>query len=365
MKNLMRAIETDPDFLRLRPVLAQANGEIYAGNQRYLAAQQLGRDSVWAIVEDIPDRLAKERALRDNGSWGEWTDDLTALLNELKAADADLDLLGFPEPDLERLLAEPKVLNEDDADLTPPAEPITRPGDLWLLGEHRLLCGDATNAEDVARLMDGGNPDMVFSDPPYGISIVSSNGTVGGPNLAPIGIYPAVRGDETTETAEAAARIALNLWPRAAHVWWGANHYATVFPASPCWLVWDKENGANNFADAELAWTNRPTAVRIFRHMWQGMLRDSERSEKRVHPTQKPVALACWVYETYGAATDLILDPFLGSGTTLIAAEQLDRRCYAMEIEPAYVDVSVRRWETVTGRKAVLDGEAALVQAHA
>ena len=157
-------------------------------------------------------------------------------------------------------------------------------------------------------------------------------------------------GDDTTETALTAYYLAANLWPSAAHVWWGGNYYANGLPPSSCWLVWDKEN-TGNFADAELAWTNQTTAIRIFRHMWNGMLRASER-EKRVHPTQKPVALAEWVYAQYGEDVDLIFDPFLGSGMSLIAAQNVGKRVFGCELSPEYVDTVVARFEQVTGETA-------------
>ena len=171
-QNLCRSIQADPDFLRLRPILAQSDGTIYAGNMRWRAAEHLGLPEVWATVEDVPDQLAKERALRDNAAWGENVDEqVGALLAELKDAGSDIDLLGFDSAEIDKLLASVTSLEEDltDEDLTPPTEPVTRPGDLWLMGEHRLLCGDATVPTDVDRLLDGYSPPLMVTDPPYGV----------------------------------------------------------------------------------------------------------------------------------------------------------------------------------------------------
>ena len=136
--------------------------------------------------------------------------------------------------------------------------------------------------------------------------------------------------------------------------WWGANNYANALPPTTCWIVWDKRDDqtSNNFADAELAWSNHKSAVRIFRHLWNGLMKASERGERRVHPTQKPVALAAWCFERYGKEGDIILDPFLGSGISVIAAEQMhNRRVYGCELSPEYVAVVIQRWVDLTGKQ--------------
>lgn len=252
----------------------------------------------------------------------------------------------------------------------------TERGQLWEVGRHRLLCGDSTSAEDVAALMGSVAPDMVFADPPYGISIVAANGYVGGgeaydipfggrkglgsvggakpfgskdvrgsdgaSNVVEVGKYLPVKGDDTTATALVSYRLLSDLYAKAAHIWWGGNYYANALPPSSCWVVWDKEN-TGNFADCELAWTNQPTAVRLFRHRWNGMLKDSERGQRRVHPTQKPVALAAWCFESYARPDGVVLDPFAGSGITLVAAEQTGRSAYAIEYEADYIGVILER----------------------
>ena len=228
---------------------------------------------------------------------------------------------------------------------------------------------------------------MIFADPPYGIAIVRGDGylgggvryhipfggvrkkgsaepkapapesvqdggdtsatnvgggTVGRGCVSPEGIYAPVIGDETTETAEQSTALLLGLYPKAAHIWWGGNHYANCLPPSPCWIVWDKEQVAN-FADAELAWTNQKTAVRICRHQWSGLMKASEHGVRRVHPTQKPVALAEWCFEKYGSDNDIVLDPFLGSGMSLVACERMGRRGRGLELSPDYIAVCLER----------------------
>lgn len=134
----------------------------------------------------------------------------------------------------------------------------------------------------------------------------------------------------------------------------GGNYFADALPPSRCWLVWDKEN-TGTFADAELAWTNADKVVKLIRHQWSGLIKASERGEKRVHPTQKPVALAEWVIDTMAPQAETILDGFLGSGWTLIAAERKSISCIGLELSPAYVDVAIKRWQDFTGQKAILE----------
>lgn len=137
----------------------------------------------------------------------------------------------------------------------------------------------------------------------------------------------------------------------------GANYFADFLPPSPCWIVWDKRTGDNNFADVELAWASFKSHARLYSWLWAGMARQGDKKSegrKRVHPTQKPVGLIGAILRDYSEAGDEILDPFGGSGSTLIACEQLGRRCRMMEIDPHYCDVIIDRWEKFTGKKAVL-----------
>jgi hypothetical protein len=250
-------------------------------------------------------------------------------------------------------------------------------GDLWNIGEHRLLCGDSTKIEDVENAMDKKTASFVFSDAPYGISIVNTKGKVStglpvGPALRsgkvggnkafgkvdtidrgmkqkpiiPANTYAPVIGDDNGDTARKAFLLLFGLFPKAVHVWWGANHYSDVFPPASCWIVWDKNNGESFFADAELAFCTDKTAVRIFKHQWNGLIKESERGEKRCHPTQKPAALAVWCMESYGEQDDIVFDPFMGSGCSMVAAQNLSRKCYGIEISPDYCAVILERMQT-------------------
>lgn len=243
-------------------------------------------------------------------------------------------------------------LCEDD-EVSEPAEPIAKLGQIYQLGEHRLMCGDSTDEATVSQLMNGKKADMVFTDPPYGISIVLKDGSVGGTK----GKYKPVMNDENTNAAELSFKLCKKMETNL--VFWGANHYSNVLPASSCWIVWDKQDGKRvNFADCELAYTNIKKPARLFKHIWDGFRRDSEKGEMRVHPTQKPVKLIEDIFDLFKKESKkTILDLFGGSGSTLIACEKTNRECFMMELDPYYVDVIIARWEKFTGKKAELINE--------
>jgi hypothetical protein len=172
-----------------------------------------------------------------------------------------------------------------------------------------------------------------------------------------VGKYAPIIGDDTIDTAVSSATVALSLFPKAVQFWWGGNYYASALPNSSCWIVWDKQN-TGNFADAELAWTNQGTAVRIFQHMWNGLMKASEKGQRRVHPTQKPIALAEWAFEKYGKLDDAIFDPFLGSGMSIIAAQQMEgtRKVIGFELSPEYCTIILERFQRFSGINAELVG---------
>ena len=234
-------------------------------------------------------------------------------------------------------------------------------GSIWALGRHRIMCGDSTVEANVRELLGDRLDDvnMVWSDAPYGVEIVSgkgSSGTVGGSKpfgskeakqsgkIIKANEYVTIIGDNTIETAQKSFEIC-KYFTDAIQIWWGANYY-DFLPPSSCWIVWDKEN-TGNFADAELAWNNHKSSVRIFKHMWNGMIKASERGEKRVHPTQKPIELFVWCAKKYGQPEDIIFDPFLGSGISIIGCEKMkdNRTVYGMELSLEYIETILQRWE--------------------
>ena len=269
--------------------------------------------------------------------------------------DIDLDFIkDIKIPELDIML-EDMEQSEIVEDVVPdsPAEPLSKPGDLWLCGRHRVLCGDATKEEDVARLMNGKKADLVMSDPPYGINIVKVGGEgatkfgkVGVEKWVPANYYPPIKGDDQSFNPDFLFQYSQKI------ILFGANFFADKLPISSGWLVWDKKpEGAarNSFADCELIWTNFDIPARIYRCTWQGLLKEGEEGVKRQHPTQKPIKLCAEILSDFSKGNDIIADFFLGSGTTLIAAEQTGRICYGCEIDPHYIDVILGRYAKFTG----------------
>lgn len=179
---------------------------------------------------------------------------------------------------------------------------------------------------------------FVLTDPPYGVAERTDRKAKGRSNLAECNDFPPVYGDD--EPFDPAHLLRFKRL-----VLWGANYYAERLPTSPSWIVWDKRDGipSNDNADVELAWTNLGGPARTFRHMWSGMLKASEQNERRVHPTQKPVALMSWIINTRTKPGDVILDPYMGGGSTLVAAKACGRRSIGIEFEKAYCDAAVKR----------------------
>ena len=333
----------------------------------------------WATAPEVTqvfgltDAQKKAYRIADNklGELAAWDDELLALeLDDLKALDFDLDLTGFDDKELGKILDAGKEASEDDYEPPVEIETSIQRGDLFRLGRHRLLCGDSTSAEDVGRLMDGGKADLLLTDPPYGINIVNTGrvgidapagfGKVGTRGMVKARTYHNIEGDDHPFDP----RPFLDLAPVV--MLFGGNNFASRLPDSPAWLVWDKkaEKGAdhNNFSDVELVWTNlKQKRCPIYRHLWSGLLREGDRNvelKDRVHPTQKPVGLIAAILSDHSNPGALCLDPFLGSGTTLVACEQLGRICYGMEISPQYCQVIIDRWEKLTGQKAEkIDGD--------
>lgn len=346
------------EFGWTNPILVDGEGVIIAGHGRLLAGRKLGFTEVPTIeLRDLTEAQKKAYVIADNrlalnAGWD--NEMLTLELGELAAEGYNLDLLGFDTKELDALL-EPQVVDglvdEDEVPEVGP-EPITKPGDVWVLGRHRLMCGDSTSIDAVDKLMDGQKADMVFTDPPYGIAHsgkgITANGVQGND-------FGEIMGDQDVTVAIDAFRLCAGQWPEARMIFWGANYYPSALPDGHGWLVWDKQREGDTFSGAELAFINGGVRVDVFRHMWHGMVKASEHGQKRVHPTQKPTALAEWCFERYGDPK-LVLDLFGGSGSTLIACEKTGRAARLMELDPKYCDVIVKRWEEFTGKKAVLEG---------
>jgi hypothetical protein len=349
-------------FGQLKPIVARADGTVIAGNHTLMAARQLGWPELAVVRTDHDDATAKAFALADNrtselGTYDEQA--LLDLLNEVNAVDPSLlAAASFAATDLDDLLARlappPEVLTDPDA-VPDTAPAITATGDVWRLGPHRLICGECEAAlVDIAPA----SVDLLLTDPPYGVNERTDRGSKGrgGGFRGKRGEIPAldfapVHGDDHPFSPA-------HLFGYERLVLFGANYYAAALPPSPSWIVWDKidgltsdkrEVGIDDNADVELAWTNLGGPARLIAHRWKGVVKGSEHGQRRVHPTQKPVALMSRIIEWRTDPGAHVLDPYAGSGSTLIAAHTTGRRCTAIEYEPAYCDVIARRYQEATG----------------
>ena len=343
--------ESIRQFGFVQPIVIDRDGVIVIGHCRALAAEKLGMKEVPCVcVDDLtPEQVNALRIVDNKSNESPW--DFDILPDEL----ADIDLSDFDfDFGIEDEEEETEIVEDEAPEVDDENEPITKLGDIWQLGRHRLMCGDSTDKATVELLMDGKKADMVFTDPPYGISVVGNNGKVGADNLAKNGVYMPVKGDETTDTARLNFEIVKELSEN--QIIFGGNYFTDFLPPKACWCIWDKEN-TGNFADVEMAWTSFDKGAKLYRWLWNGLCRKGERAvegKSRVHPTQKPVGLIAEILKDFTKEDDIILDCFGGSGSTLIACEQIDRTCYMIEYEAHYVDVIIKRWEKFTGEKAVL-----------
>lgn len=365
------------------PIKANLEGFIVAGHGMYQLYLEDGYTHAPVLYEALDSNLSKAYLVADNETARKGIteqDKLNELLEgALSIPDFDIEAVGFSNEDIDSLLKdEPGEVVEDDFNPDEVVETRCKEGDLWALGSHRLLCGDSTKREDVERLLNGANIDLLLTDPPYGIEVVGGGGVtkfgkvggdkpttfnkdlpthfsvkVGGENIVESKTYMTIKGDSTTETAYKAYSISSELEIQNMIIW-GGNYFTDFLKPSRCWIVWDKEN-TGNFADAELAWTSFEKGVKLYHWLWNGLSRKGDRESElisRVHPTQKPVGLHGEIIRDFTQEGANILDLFLGSGTTLIACEQTGRTCYGIEYEKEYCNIIISRWEKFTGQTA-------------
>ena len=333
------------EFGFTNPILIDDAAGIIAGHGRLMAAKRLNLNEVPTItLKGLTEAQKKAYVIADNklalnAGWD--TEALTAELRRLQELDFNLDLIGFDSDELAQLLEPEQVEGLTDEDDVPdvPETPVTVEGDIWVLGNHRLMCGSATDPEDIEKLTQGDYIDLIHTDPPYGMNAVSKSAVLSKNYDGDI------LGDDDATVAKDAFTLIHSLYPNAKQIWWGANYYCSALPDSECWLVWDKNNGQSDQTDCELAWANFRSVVRQF----------TQASEKtnRVHPTQKPVSLMEWIIKRFNLSARTIADFFGGSGSTLIAAEKHGIDAYMMELDPKYCDVIIKRWQDYTGKKAI------------
>jgi DNA modification methylase len=352
------------------PVLVDEAGGLIAGHGRVMAARKLGISEVpvmvahgWSEAQKRAYVLADNK-LALNAGWDEEL--LRVELSDLRGMGSDLSFIGFGEDEIAKLLIDGNEgLTDPDAVPEVPAEPVSQPGDVWLLGRHRMVCGDSTDAAVVAKVLNGVTPHLMVTDPPYGVEYDPA-----WRNRA--GLSATQRTGKVENDDRADWRKAWALFPgEVAYVWHGALHAAAVAESLAtsgfeirAQIIWAKDRLV--LGRGHYHWQHEPAwyAVRGNGHwagdrkqttLWQ--IASKGQDADTVHGTQKPVECMRRPIENNSSPGQAVYEPFSGSGTTIIAAEMTGRACLAIELSPAYVDVAVQRWQAFTGQQAVLEGD--------
>lgn len=371
------AIKASLEKFGQRKPIVVADGVVIAGNGTMEAAQALGWEEIDTVsADDLDETERRAYAIADNrtAELAKWNEAklAEALSSVTEDGDAMGEATGFDHQAIvdlvEQHLAEPKEIVEDEVPEVQ-EETVTKPGDLWVLGDHRVLCGDSTNGDDVASLIHGAKPFVMVTDPPYGVKLDQSwrDKALGDKAMGP-GNRNLVANDDRADWTEV-----WQMFPGDAAYVWHAGKFTDVVMASLraagfeiCQqLIWNKSVMVMGRSDYHFKHEPCWYAVRKGKsHGWTGdrkqttvidakspnHIMSGSDEDKTEHPTQKPIECMAYLMKNHGGD---VYDPFLGSGTTLIAAEQLGRKCYGMELNPAYCDVIVRRWQKLTGQRAV------------
>lgn len=383
MEKLMLSIAEDPELMEARPLIVNDRMEVLAGNQRLRACIALEWPTVPCVVVDWDEAKQRRAMIKDNVSAGEWDQDMLANeweVEELKEMGLNLD---WDEPEETEGLTDPDDVPEV------PEEAKTKLGDLYILGEHRLLCGDSTKAEDVEKLMNGERAQLLFTSPPYSdmreynggkdlsidnlINFIPTFSNYANYQVINLGIQRKDNeiieywGDYISKAKETGYKLlSWNVWDRS-----GSGHsignQTAMFPIWHEWIfVFGTERGdlnktKINKSAGSKAGSNRQkngTSTKgqgITANFGKiGTVIKTGTATGNLHPAMFPVELPEEYIKSMTNQSDMISEPFLGSGTTLIAAEKTNRKCYGMELDPKYCDVIVKRWEDFTGKKATL-----------
>ena len=350
------------EFGFTNPLLIDEDGGIIAGHGRLMAADLLGIDEVPTItLVGLTEAQRKAYVIADNqlalnAGWD--LDTLKVELDRLTELDFDVDLLGFDDDFLSSLLDEPtEGLTDEDAVPDAPENPVTVEGDVWILGNHRLMCGDSTSIDAVDKLMDGHKADMVFTDPPYGVSYQSNMRTKSDK-------FDVIKNDDVFLDVAPVIEACSVGWVFVWTSWKVLTKWIDLFdgfgyPTNQ--VIWFKGGGGigdlkktfSSDYETALVWHRGAelTGKRIG-SVWKV---DKDGASSYKHPTQKPVALPEEAIDKTTKVKNKVLDLFGGSGSTLIACEKTNRYCRMMELDPKYCDVIVKRWEEFTGKEAVLE----------
>ncbi len=353
-EQIQQVCDSISEYKFTNPILIDENDTILAGHCRVLAAQKLGMDDVpCVIINDLTDTQKRAYVIADNKMAlnADW--DLPMLKSELEALNDlnfDVDLTGFSVDEIAGLFTPPAIDGLTDEDLVPEdaPNPIIKRGDIWVLGDHRLMCGDSATTYDVSRLMNGNQADLIFTDPPYGIAFQAGTRKEK---------FDVLENDDLSE-ADYTRWITgvceiIDYLKAPYYVWCSYKFYGVMqkllMPIT-C-IVWAKNHfglGSGYKHQHEFCLTNSKIDddVKDESDLW-----NIAKDTNYMHPTQKPVALAERALSNHKSAKNVV-DLFGGSGTTLIACEKLNKKCYMMEISEKYCDIIIQRYEKFSGKKA-------------
>ena len=346
-KQLVQSIKDFPEMLSKRKLVCvtDTDGKIMplGGNMRYLALKEIGYAEIpcdWVeMADDWTEEQRRQFMIKDNVSFGEW--DFEDLANNWEAQ--ELKEWGLDLPVFEQENQDNVILKAEEDDYEVPNENSIKTdivlGDLFEIGEHRLLCGDSTDSDQVAKLMNGQKADMVFTDPPYGMSLNTNyqdihKGASTGRNFDKI-----INDDKEFDPS------CIFVLDAKEYFLWGADYYKHFLPNGGSWHIWDKTVGRFNGRignEFEMCWSKNSHKREIISIEWVGYNGMKEQDTiKRVHPTQKPIELCLHFIKDY--SKNNVIDLFLGSGSTMVASHQLKRKCYGMELDPKYCQVIIDR----------------------
>jgi DNA modification methylase len=352
-KKLVQSIKDFPEMLNIRPIVVNKDMIILGGNMRYRACKEAGIKEIPVIITDLSEEKQREFLIKDNTSGGEWDWDMLA--NEWDTEELIEWGLDIPVFDIEDV----GTAEEDNYEVPDTIETDIVLGDLFEIGDHRLLCGDSTDSDAVAKLMDGKKADMVFTDPPYGMfldtdysKIKCSENSIGFKGNKTGNKYEKIIGDNEDFTPELINTIFAS-FPKTKEIFiWGADYFVDLLPnygKDGSWLVWNKrsseaqQRGIGNCF--ELCWSLTKHKRYVLDFEWFGFLSkdDPNEARNRVHPSMKPSKLISRMVNEFCKDAKIIVDIYLGSGTTMIASHQLKRICYGIEMDPKYCQVIIDR----------------------
>ena len=347
------------------PLVINKDMTVIGGHQRLKVLKDLGITEVECIVVDLDKTNEKALNIALNKIQGDWDEDkLEALLEEF-----DMNLTGFDFDEVDEILNDINGTKEDNFDVDSAyeeiEEPITKPGDIWILGNHRLMCGDSTHKDDIMRLMNNQDADMLLTDPPYNVDYVGKTAEalkIKNDNMDDNQFYEFLR--KVFENMYIVTKEGASIYVFHADTE-GINFRKAFkdagFKLAEC-LIWKKDCFVMGRQDYQ--WQHEPVlygwkegkAHYFINDRTQSTILEFDRpKQSTLHPTMKPIDLIAKLIKNSSKENDIILDLFGGSGSTIIAAEQLNRCCYTMELDPKYCDVIVKRWETLTNKEAILN----------